>query len=297
MSNNPVLIEGVHGVKAATMWWARAFATFRARRRSRHLRFGSFLWVVVLVLAALLANSEAWSTKAPLCRQNVCSSVLRASAGSESPAEQDGIIRSAANSAEDPALNALEDRRNEAEVSFRIKPCQYADLNVVSDIIMESFYDDKVAWRRLLKLAELNRLQQNFPYVDTDLHQMFVAVLDEEKNGTRGGDVVGFVDVDARPCRPEVQLPRPYLSDLAVKPEYRRRGIAQALIEEGEKFIRSIPRKELFIRVEESNEAAVRMYTQKLYYSSQGVEVTRDKKRIMKLHKLFNNDLKTNQED
>jgi ribosomal protein S18 acetylase RimI-like enzyme len=176
--------------------------------------------------------------------------------------------------------------------SFRIENCKYADLNVVSDIIMDSFYDGKVGWRRLLKLAELNRLQLNFPYVDTDLHRMLVAVMTSSPDDTIKVSeriVVGFVDVDARPCKPEIKLPRPYLSDLAVDPNYRRRGIAQALIETCEEFVQNIPKKELYIRVEETNEAAVEMYINKLNYETCGMEklLTTDMKRVITLHKSF----------
>jgi len=194
------------------------------------------------------------------------------------------------------------DATEQQPFAFQIQTCQYADLNPVSDIIMDSFYETKTSWRRLLKLAELNRLQQNFPYVDTDLHQMFVAVaaqVTEKDDKTTSSPststttilhprtVIGFVDIDARPCRPEIQLPRPYLSDLAVHPNYRRKGVAKALIQACEDFIRTIPRKELYIRVEETNAAAVDMYMNKLNYQSQGVEETKDKKRVMTLHKVL----------
>ena len=182
-----------------------------------------------------------------------------------------------------------------ATFSFRIRPCQYADLNVVSDIIMDSFYEDKTAWRRLTQIAELNRLQQNFPYVDVDLHQMLVATT-TTTNGEKD-TVIAFVDVDARPCKTEIRLPRPYLSDLAVHPDYRRKGTARALVQACEDFVRNIPpdatakeisSTELWIRVEESNEAAISMYVNHLGYEPKGnVETTRDKKRVMTLYKSF----------
>ena len=50
----------------------------------------------------------------------------------------------------------------------------------------------------LFKIAELNRLQNNYPYVDLDLHQMIVATI---TNTAQETVVVGFCDVDARPCK------------------------------------------------------------------------------------------------
>jgi ribosomal protein S18 acetylase RimI-like enzyme len=140
--------------------------------------------------------------------------------------------------------------------TISIRTADYSELNPVSDIILQSFYDEihKGPWKRIYKLAELNRLQQNFPYEDTDLHQMLVAIDDESDK------VIGFVDVDARPCKTKIKLPRPYLSDLCVDPDFRRRGIAYRLVQACEDFTRDIPRPELWIRVKEDNVAAVQMY-------------------------------------
>ncbi len=143
----------------------------------------------------------------------------------------------------------------------------HAELPQVAGIIVDSFYDAKTAiiWRRLYQLAELNRLQQNFPYPTTttasggggegDDHRMYVAeaashgdgVGDEGQPGSGsrtstaapspGPMVVGFCDVDCRPCKTSVVLPRPYLSDVAVHPEFRRRGIARALVKAAEDFV------------------------------------------------------------
>jgi ribosomal protein S18 acetylase RimI-like enzyme len=167
---------------------------------------------------------------------------------------------------------------------FRFVP----ELGAVSEIIMESFYDSKTkaSWGRLYQLGELNRLQQNFPYTDPDLHRMLVAVTAENK------EVVGFCDADARPCQTKPKLPRPYLSDLAVHPDHRRRGIAKALVKASEEFVRGIPRTELFIRVEETNEAAVTMYDH-LEYQTTGSEDTKDKGTILILHKEWDTDSQT----
>jgi ribosomal protein S18 acetylase RimI-like enzyme len=152
----------------------------------------------------------------------------------------------------------------------------YIELASVAGIIVEAFYKEKPAWAKLYQLAELNRLQQNFPYVETDLHCMLVAILDNE--------VVGFVDIDARPCKTKPPLPRPYLSDLAVHPDHRRKGIAKALIQRGECFLEENSRNELFIRVEESNEAAISMY-KRLDYEIQSSEVDKDGRSLLTLYK------------
>jgi ribosomal protein S18 acetylase RimI-like enzyme len=105
----------------------------------------------------------------------------------------------------------------------------------------------------MYRLGELNRLQQNFPY-DDELHSMFVALCSMKEQ------VIGFVDVDARPSTRRIDPPRPYLSDLAVHPDHRRKGIARSLVQACEEQTRQMGKERLYIRVEIDNAPAVRMY-------------------------------------
>ncbi|KAL3897881.1 MAG: hypothetical protein SGARI_006812 [Bacillariaceae sp.] len=146
----------------------------------------------------------------------------------------------------------------------------HAELPRVADLMMEAFYEEKGMWKRLYQLAELNRLQQNFAYADqVDVHQMLVVVVEEdEDNDNPPHVVVGFCDIDLRPLPKDFkfQLPRPYLSDLCISTEYRRKGLAKALVEASEHFCKSHNHNELWIRVHETNEAALQMYRQGLGY-------------------------------
>eukprot|EP00560_Eucampia_antarctica_P006153 CAMPEP_0197824466 /NCGR_PEP_ID=MMETSP1437-20131217/1697_1 /TAXON_ID=49252 ORGANISM="Eucampia antarctica, Strain CCMP1452" /NCGR_SAMPLE_ID=MMETSP1437 /ASSEMBLY_ACC=CAM_ASM_001096 /LENGTH=106 /DNA_ID=CAMNT_0043424091 /DNA_START=648 /DNA_END=968 /DNA_ORIENTATION=+ len=55
--------------------------------------------------------------------------------------------------------------------------------------------------------------------------------------------------------------PRPYLSDLAVDSNFRRRGIAKALIKKCERVAKDIMKSdELYLRVERSNQPGLAMY-------------------------------------
>ena len=84
--------------------------------------------------------------------------------------------------------------------------------------------------------------------------------------------IIGFVDVDTRkPNQPTSYTynPRPYLSDLCVHPDYRRLGVARALIRACESFCvqQQQPQPQLYIRVKASNVAAVAMYDSMGYES------------------------------
>jgi ribosomal protein S18 acetylase RimI-like enzyme len=105
--------------------------------------------------------------------------------------------------------------------------------------------------------------------------------------------VLGFVDIDARPCKTKRKLPRPYLSDLCIHEDFRRRGIANRLVKACEEFTRKIPRPELWIRVKDDNIAAVQMY-KKLDYSIIGTDD--EENDIIILHKKFEEASNPNEE-
>lgn len=209
------------------------------------------------------------------------------------------------------------------EFVFQIRDCTHAELGTCADIIMTSFYNETsmlLPWKQLHRLAELNRLQQGFPFGDDHaLHCMLIATTTTTSagaaadSGTGSGEggrhpyrqnqkkqtddqqkmmtiICGFVDVDARiPNRPTSYTynPRPYLSDLCVHPDFRRRGLARALVQACEDFCRQLPSPrhyhpssdsdsggeqsnappELYIRVEATNTPASNMY-RGLGYSS-----------------------------
>jgi len=151
---------------------------------------------------------------------------------------------------------------------FSIRDGQYGELIEVVDIIMRSFYNTTSdAWcLQLYRMAELNRLQQGFPYADTrGQHRMFVAVSKADDTNRREGKekIVGFCDIDIRaPNRPTQYAfnPRPYLSDLCIDPDWRRRGVARKLIQACEEFCVKMKKNEVYIRVERSNEAGLKLY-------------------------------------
>ena len=159
-------------------------------------------------------------------------------------------------------------------LSVRIRDPNYGEMGPVADIIMHCFYKDaKAPAKQLYQLGELNRVQQNFPY-DRERHRMFVAIAANaaDTNDSNGGggssskkhQLVGFCDIDARkPNRPTSYKynPRPYLSDLCVETDFRRLGVAQQLVERGEKLCLEWKLQEIYVRVERTNEAARRLYT------------------------------------
>ena len=124
--------------------------------------------------------------------------------------------------------------------------------------MMDAFYSESSIMYHYHRMLELDRLQANFPY-DPSRHDFFVACCPD-------GRIIGFVDVDARPSMRKDAPPRPYLSDLAVSTEWRRKGIATSLIELCEAKARDIGCRKLYLRVEGANDAALRMYCDNMSY-------------------------------
>ena len=214
--------------------------------------------------------------------------------------EPSAVILSAEESSGTEQQEAPSSSPSSSEVTYRIRDCQYRELTNVATLVVESFYDKRkvnLVARKLYQLAEMNRLQQNFPYPESrSVHRMLVI----EASPQEGDDeptIVGFCDVDARPCATKLKLPRPYLSDLAVDPIHRRKGLAKMIVEASEEFVQSdkvgdgAPFDELWIRVAADNEAALALYRDKLGYSfadwSTGEETTGDGAEIFTLRKDF----------
>ena len=116
----------------------------------------------------------------------------------------------------------------------------------------------------MYRLAEINRLQQGFPYGDRDKHRMIVAVI-KQVDGSSGRiqeRIVGYCDCDLRTPNQSTYKwnPRPYISDLCVSPSIRRQGVANKLVQYCEEFCQHLGQTEAFIRVERTNAPALTLY-------------------------------------
>lgn len=79
-----------------------------------------------------------------------------------------------------------------------------------------------------------------------------------------GGEAVGFacvwMDADDDPLLAAEHRPHALISDLYVRPEWRRRGIGRALLNEVEQIMRRRGVRKLCITAKAANTAAVRSY-------------------------------------
>lgn len=250
---------------------------------------------VALLFLELLVRGSAWTSKSRLCTVVTGSArdfgCFSAPTGSPPPQRSHGsasLLRSpksrVALAAESEA-NANKGGNGKDPFDFKVRDCKHAELGACADVIMSSFYNytSMSPWRQLMKIKELDRIQQGFPYGDDrSLHRMLIVTASSSSsssiNGGRDETICGFVDIDARlPNRPTSYSynPRPYLSDLCIHPDFRRKGLARALIKACEDFCVQLPKPEhlwsdqnsdnadlpeLYIRVEATNAAAIDMY-------------------------------------
>ncbi|KAL9190453.1 hypothetical protein ACHAXT_007664 [Thalassiosira profunda] len=157
---------------------------------------------------------------------------------------------------------------------FQIREAAFDELGKAADLMTDGFYpnlQNNPILRPLRHLLELERLQGNFPYDDKDRHFYLAAY-----NGD--GEMLGFCDLDGRipkpngggfsllsPFAPRVNRPQPYFSDLSVRPDHRRRGIASALMSAAEERARRMGFEELYLGVRSTNEEALQMYSRMGY--------------------------------
>ena len=186
----------------------------------------------------------------------------------------------------------------EEDYQFIVRDVRYQELSQVATVMVEGFYDTQkmnILSRKLTELAELNRLQTNYPYESKEnqygiQHRMLVieairrttattTTNNKEKPPPRK-QLVGFCDVDCRPCDIKFNLPRPYVSDVIIATRFRRQGLARKLVAEAEHFVTHNPKyystssktttttDELFlwIRVQDDNIAAMELYQTQLGY-------------------------------
>lgn len=160
---------------------------------------------------------------------------------------------------------------HQSERQFQIRAATPADLYSVAQIITESFHSQHGLWGWAFPLIRLGIYEDLKQRLASPLpHHVCLVVTDT----TRGvNKLVGTVELGVRFSDAWTQVGKsfPYLSNLAVSPQYRRHGVASSLLTNCEKVSQEWGFQDLYLHVLESNYQARQLYL-KLGYQVHKVE-------------------------
>jgi ribosomal protein S18 acetylase RimI-like enzyme len=158
---------------------------------------------------------------------------------------------------QDTVISAAE----QASWQFQIRVATPDDFTGIAHIIAESFHGHHGFWGWAFPLVRLaiyedlkHRLSSPPPH-----HVCLVAI---DTTNAASHYLVGTVELSVRWSDSWIKTGRnfPYLSNLAVHPQYRRHGIASRLLMKCEKFSHEWGFNDLYLHVLENNHQAQQLY-------------------------------------
>jgi ribosomal protein S18 acetylase RimI-like enzyme len=152
-------------------------------------------------------------------------------------------------------------------LSVRVaRPNDVADLR---EIIVTSFYRQATTPSWLLPLLRLGLYESLKQHVQdkAGYHIVFVAVAPDVSGAANSDQVVGLVEMSscANGFFQLFQPHYPYLSNLAVRSDYRRQGVAQTLLRHCEERAQQQGFHQLYLHVLEGNQPARQLYSKSGY--------------------------------
>jgi ribosomal protein S18 acetylase RimI-like enzyme len=153
----------------------------------------------------------------------------------------------------------------------QVRKVQAADLSEVSLLITESFHPDGdwLSWLSpLLRLGIhqdlYGRLTSGCPY-----YACLVGITSTDRQTKSWQtEILGTVEVAVRSVSAWGSCPQrsPYISNLAVRPDYRRQGVGQQLLLACERVVAVWGFRDLYLHVLESNQPARELYSKTGYH-------------------------------
>ncbi|BAZ80334.1 MAG: GNAT family N-acetyltransferase [Sphaerospermopsis kisseleviana] len=155
---------------------------------------------------------------------------------------------------------------------FQIRAATSADLPGIAQIIAESFHSQKGLWGWAFPLFRLGIYEDlKYRLASMTPHHVCLVAVDISTTGTH--QILGTVELGVRfsDSWTNIQKSYPYLSNLAVHPQYRRYGLASSLLISCEQVCQDWGFEDLYLHVLENNYQARQLYF-KLGYRVHGVE-------------------------
>ncbi|WP_242040197.1 GNAT family N-acetyltransferase [Anabaena subtropica] len=144
---------------------------------------------------------------------------------------------------------------------FHVRAATPADLTGIAQIIAESFHSQTGFWGWAFPLLRLG-IYEDFKHrlLSPAPHHLCLVVVETTDNGI--DKLVGTVEIGVRFSDYWTQIGKsfPYLSNLAVHPQYRRHGVASKLLISCEQVSREWGFQDLYLHVLENNYQARQLY-------------------------------------
>lgn len=144
---------------------------------------------------------------------------------------------------------------------LEVRPLQRQDIPAIAETVIASFHDTNrwwsFCWNSLLSLGVREDLSAHLQSGNGDR----VCLVAVAKSPTGSAEiVVGTIELSLR--RDWLRSPSisTYISNLAVRPHYRRRGIARRLLQASDRVARDWATGNLSLHVMEDNRAARKLY-------------------------------------
>lgn len=151
-----------------------------------------------------------------------------------------------------------------------IQMAKSQDLATLADILAESFHSRTgiLGWMyplfRLGIYEDLqNRVQTRSEYYVCLVANYYPRTVNLGSCPLIPPITAGTVEITVRPADPwqANSVRYPYLSNLAVHPQYRRQGVARALLKNGEQVVQKWGFSEIYLHVLANNQGARQLYT------------------------------------
>ncbi|WP_416235678.1 GNAT family N-acetyltransferase [Nodularia sp. UHCC 0506] len=158
---------------------------------------------------------------------------------------------------QEPNISAAE----QASWQFQVRAATPDDLIGIAHIIAESFHGHDGFWGWAFPLLRLGIYEDlKYRLLSPAPHHVCLVAIDT--NAASTDNLVGTVELGVRFSDSWIQAGTsfPYLSNLAVHPKYRRRGVASELLISCEKFSHEWGFQDLYLHVLENNHQARQLY-------------------------------------
>jgi ribosomal protein S18 acetylase RimI-like enzyme len=153
-----------------------------------------------------------------------------------------------------------------SQANLTVRVAEPSDVIGIVNLITTSFQPQNWLMRCFFPLVRLGLYEDlrhalRSPGSKTSVH--LVALLTAETHSSPRSRMVGTVEITLRPSAPISwgTVHYPYLSNLAVCPDYRRRGVAQELLRACEAIVQDLGHQNLYLHVLENNHSAKRLYS------------------------------------